>query len=204
MYSKLLRMKFSFITFLIPLLFLFSCQDEDAIREKERLKNIEKSEVIFDKIDKGWNFNLTSSTDEVEAILKNWNQWNDFSREIEQKPKSSINAFRKKAITLSKKAEDLNNNIPEKFNNPQVKSRISIIVTQLHQLDLYINLDKIPAEKVIAIIPNVNKGLQSLEAQFQEILRKEKIPMEQGEADMIKMLDTTRAIPSSKIILPKN
>lgn len=204
MYSKLLRMKFIFITFLVPLLFLFSCQDEDAIREKERLKNIEKSEVVFDKIDKGWNFNLTSSTDEVEAILKNWNQWNDFSREIEQKPKSSINAFRKKAITLSKKAEDLNNNIPEKFNNPQVKSRISIIVTQLHQLDLYINLDKIPAEKVIAIIPNVNKGLQSLEAQFQEILRKEKIPMEHGEADMIKMLDTTRAIPSSKIILPKN
>ena len=197
-------MKFSFISFLVPMLLLFSCQDEDAIREKERLKNIEKSEVIFDKIDKGWNFNLTSSTDEVEAILKNWNQWNDFSREIEQKPKSSINAFRKKAITLSKKAEDLNNNIPEKFNNPQVKSRISIIVTQLHQLDLYINLDQIPADKVVAIIPNVNKGLQSLEAQFQEILRKEKIPMEQGEADMIKMLDTTRAIPSSKIILPKN
>lgn len=204
MYSKFLRMKFSFISFLVPMLLLFSCQDEDAIREKERLKNIEKSEVVFDKIDKGWNFNLNSSTDEVEAILKNWNQWNDFSREIEQKPKSSINAFRKKAMALSKKAEDLNNNIPEKFNNPQVKSRISIIVTQLHQLDLYINLDKIPAEKVIAIIPNVNKGLQSLEAQFQEILRKEKIPMEQGEADMIKMLDTTRAIPSSKIILPKN
>lgn len=204
MYSKFLRMKFSFISFLVPMLLLFSCQDEDAIREKERLKNIEKSEVVFDKIDKGWNFNFNSSTDEVEAILKNWNQWNDFSREIEQKPKSSINAFRKKAMALSKKAEDLNNNIPEKFNNPQVKSRISIIVTQLHQLDLYINLDKIPAEKVIAIIPNVNKGLQSLEAQFQEILRKEKIPMEQGEADMIKMLDTTRAIPSSKIILPKN
>lgn len=204
MYSKFLRMKFSCIAFLVPLLLLFSCQDEDAIREKERLRNIEKSEVIFDKVNKGWNFNIPQSTDEVESILKNWNQWNDFSREIEQKPKSSINAFRKKAIALSKKAEDLNNNIPEKFNNPQVKSRISIIVTQLHQLDLYINLDKIPAEKVITIIPNVNKGLQSLEAQFQEIVRKEKIPVEQGEADMIKMLDTTRAIPSSKTILPKN
>jgi hypothetical protein len=57
---------------------------------------------------------------------------------------------------------------------------------------------------VIAIIPNINKGLESLQAQFQEILRKEKIPMEQGEADMIRMLDTTRAIPSSKPILPKN
>lgn len=197
-------MKFKFTTLLLSLIVLFSCQDEDVIREKERLKTIEKSEVIFAQIDKAWNFNAASSTTEVQSILKNWNQWNDFSREIEQKPKSSINAFRKKAIALSKKAEDLNKNIPEKFNNPQVKSRISIIVTQLHQLDLYINLDKIPAEKVIAIIPNVNNGLQSLEAQFQEILRKEKIPMEQGEADMIKMLDTTRAIPSSKTILPKN
>ena len=100
------------------------------------------------------------------------------------------------------KAEALKTNIPEKFDNPQIKSRISIIITQLHALDLYINLDKIPADKVIGIIPNVNKGLQSLEAQFDEILRKEKIPMEQGEADMIKMLDTTRAIPSSKPLLP--
>lgn len=197
-------MKFKFTTLLLSLIVLFSCQDEDVIREKERLKTIEKSEVIFAQIDKAWDFNAASSTTEVQSILKNWNQWNDFSREIEQKPKSSINAFRKKAIALSKKAEDLNKNIPEKFNNPQVKSRISILVTQLNQLDLYINLDKIPAEKVIAIIPNVNNGLQSLEAQFQEILRKEKIPMEQGEADMIKMLDTTRAIPSSKTILPKN
>jgi hypothetical protein len=46
--------------------------------------------------------------------------------------------------------------------------------------------------------------MQSLEAQFQEILRKEKIPLEQGESDMIKMLDTSRAIPSSKPILPVN
>jgi len=197
-------MKFKLITFIIPLILLFSCQDEDAIREKERLRNAEKSEVIFEKINKGWNLNVAASTPEVGSILKNWNQWNDFSRELEQKPKSSINAFRKKAIALSKKAEDLNTNIPEKFDNPQVKSRISIIITQLHALDLYINLNKIPADKVVGIIPNVNKGLKSLEAQFEEILRKEKIPLEQGEADMIKMLDTTRAIPSSKPILPKN
>ena len=204
MYSNIFRMKFKLIVLLLPLVLFFSCQDEDAIREKQRLKTLEKSELIFEQINKNWNFKEVNTTEEVETILKNWNQWNDFSTELEQKPKSSINAFRKKAIALSKKAEDLNKNIPEKFNNPQVKSRISIIVTQLHALDLYINLDKIPADKVVSIIPNVNKGLQSLQAQFQEILRKEKIPMEQGEADMIRMLDTTRAIPSSKTILPKN
>ncbi len=202
MYSKFLRMNLKFILFLLPSILLLSCQDEDAIREKERLKTIEKSEIIFEKINKGWSFSTPSSTAEVESILKNWKQWNDFSRELEQKPKSSINAFRKKAIALSKKAEELNMNIPAKFDNPQVKSRISIIVTQLHQLDLYINLDKIPAEKIISIIPNVNKGLQSLQGQFIEILRKEKIPVEQGEADMIRMLDTTRAIPSSKPLIP--
>ncbi len=197
-------MNFKCIAFILPLVMLFSCQNDNEIREKERLKNIEKSEKIFDKINKSWEFNDVRSSEEVRAILKNWNEWNDFSRELSQKPKSSINAFRKKAIALSKKAEDLNKNIPEKFNNPQVKSRISIIVTQLRSLDLYINLDQIPAEKVISLIPSVNKGMQSLEAQFQEILRKEKIPLEQGEADMIRMLDTTRAIPSSKPILPTN
>lgn len=197
-------MKFKFITLLLSLIVLFSCKDDDAIREKERLKTVEKSEMVFAKIDKGWDFNVPATQDEVQTILKNWKEWSDFLQEINQKPKSSINAFRKKAIALSKKAEELNNNIPEKFNNPQVKSRLAIIITQFHSLDLYINLDKIPAEKVIVIIGNVNKGLQSLEAQFEEILRKEKIPMEQGEADMIKMLDTTRAIPSSKPILPKN
>jgi hypothetical protein len=197
-------MKFKLIALLFLSIAAFSCQDDDAIREKERLKTLEKSEIIYKKINKNWNFKTSAPTNEVAAVLKNWRQWSDFSRELEQKPKSSINAFRKKAIALSKKAEELNDNLPSKFDNPQVKSRISIIITQVHQLDLYINLDKIPADKVIAIIPNINKGLESLQAQFQEILRKEKIPMEQGEADMIRMLDTTRAIPSSKPILPKN
>ena len=50
-------MKFKFLLFLVPLTVLLSCQDEDAIREKERLKNVEKSEVLFEKINKSWNFN---------------------------------------------------------------------------------------------------------------------------------------------------
>lgn len=204
MYSKFLRMKFKIFTIITTLFVLFSCQDEDSIREKERLKTIEKSEVLFDKINKSWNFKEVNTTPEVQSILHSWNQWNDFALELEQKPKSSINAFRKKAIALSKKAESLNTSIPAKFDNPQVKSRIAILITQLHSLDLYINLDQIPADKVLEIIPKVNLGLQSLDAQFQEILRKEKIPLEQGEADMIRMLDTARAIPSSKPILPKN
>lgn len=96
-------MKFKFVSLFISLFVLFSCQDEDVIREKERLKNAEKSEVIFQKINNGWDFDIPTSTTEVQSILKNWSQWNDFSREIEQKPKSSINAFRKKRSHFQRK-----------------------------------------------------------------------------------------------------
>ncbi len=191
-------MNFKHFIYILFFFALFSCQDEDNKREKDRLKNAEKSEVIFNKINQNWNLTTGNSTREVETILNSWNEWKDFVNELEQKPKSSINAFRKKAIALSKKAENLNKNIPPKFDNPQVKSRIAIILTQIHSLDLYMNLDQIPADKVVQIIPNINKGMHSLQGQFQEILRKEKIPLETGESDMIKMLDTTRAIPSSK------
>jgi len=193
-------MKFSIFTLIISFSLLTACQNEDTAREQQRLKNEQKREITFETVNKSWNFTVPSSTEEVKSVLKIWPQWNELVKELQQKPKSSINAFRKKAITLSKKAEELNNSIPEKFNNPQVKSRISILIAQLHSLDLYINLDQIPSDKVVALIPKVNKGLQSLDAQFQEILRKEKIPLEQGEADMIRMLDTTRAIPSSQPI----
>lgn len=191
-------MNFKHFIYIFFFFALFSCQDEDNKREKDRLKNAEKSEVIFNKINQNWNLTSGNSTREVETILNSWNEWKDFVNELEQKPKSSINAFRKKAIALSRKAENLNKNIPPKFDNPQVKSRISIILTQIHSLDLYMNLDQIPADKIAQIIPNINKGMHSLQSQFQEILRKEKIPLETGESDMIKMLDTTRAIPSSK------
>lgn len=191
-------MNFKHFIYILFFFALFSCQDEDNKREKDRLKNAEKSEVIFNKINQNWNLTTGNSTREVETILNSWNEWKDFVNELEQKPKSSINAFRKKAIALSKKAENLNKNIPQKFDTPQVKSRIAIILTQIHSLDLYMNLDQIPADKIAQIIPNINKGMHSLQSQFQEILRKEKIPLETGESDMIKMLDTTRAIPSSK------
>lgn len=191
-------MNFKHFIYILFFFALFSCQDEDNKREKDRLKNAEKSEVIFNKINQNWNLTIGNSTREVETILNSWNEWKDFVNELEQKPKSSINAFRKKAIALSKKAENLNKNIPQKFDTPQVKSRIAIILTQIHSLDLYMNLDQIPADKIAQIIPNINKGMHSLQSQFQEILRKEKIPLETGESDMIKMLDTTRAIPSSK------
>ena len=183
-----------------------SCKDDDTKRETARLKNLEKTEKVFEIINKNWNFSEKPMNSETQTWVSNWNEWRDFLSELKQKPKSSIGAFKKKSKTLSKKVQQLNNNIPIKFANPQVKSRIAILTTQIHSLDLYMNLDNVPAEKVVALVPEINKAIASLQLQFEEIVRKDKIPMEQGESDMIRMLDTTRAIPSTPInkTLPRN
>lgn len=178
---------------------VFSCGNDDSKRETARLKNLEKREKVFEIIDKNWNLTDRPMNTETQTWISSWNEWRDFLNELKQKPKSSIGAFKKKSKMLSKKAFFLTGNIPVKFNNPQVKSRIAILTTQINSLDLYMNLDNIPADKVIALITEINMAVASLQLQFEEIVRRDKIPMEQGESDMIKMLDTTRAIPSTPI-----
>jgi hypothetical protein len=132
-----------------------------------------------------------------------WNEWRLFLNELNQKPKSTIGAFQKKAKELSKKAADLNNNIPIAYNKPEVKSRISVLISKINALNLFINLDEIPDQKVVALVAEINIQLVSLQSQLDEIVRKSTIPKEEGESDLIQMLDTSRAIPNRQIV-PKN
>jgi hypothetical protein len=43
---------------------------------------------------------------------------------------------------------------------PQIKSRISVLITKVRMLDLYIHLD-IPDDKVVVSIAEINKELAS-------------------------------------------
>jgi hypothetical protein len=125
-------------------------------------------------------------------------------KEIGEKPRKTIGAFQKKSAAIARKAMALNNNIPAQFNQPQIKSRISILITKIRMLDLFIHLNNIPDDKVVFLIQEINKELISLERQMDKIVEKAKIPKEQGEEDFLRMLDTTRAIPSSAPPLDKN
>jgi hypothetical protein len=73
-------------------------------------------------------------------------------------------------------------------------------LNQFRTLELFITLDEIPQTKVIAVIEEINKQLASIEIQLDEFVRKSEVPMEQGESDMIRMLDTSRAAKN----IPKN
>lgn len=191
---------YSYILFSVYL--LISCNDNAEKREIENLKDAEKKEVIFKTINKGWNFSNPSVSPTFQATVNTWSEWRSFLNELNLKPKSSIGAFQKKAKTLSKKVMELNTNIPYTFNKPEIKSRISVLTTKINSINLFINLDDIPAQKVVTLVSEVNEELVSLTQQMEEIIRKSAIPKEEGESDMIRMLDTARAIPNKIVPQP--
>lgn len=190
-------MKYRIALFLLLIFVLQSCQNENEKRLAENAKEAKKKEKIFNNINKGWTFIDEPINEVSEENIKNWAEWRDFLKEIGDKPRKTIGAFQKKSAAISKKAMALNNNIPAQFNQPQIKSRISILITKIKMLDLFIHLNTIPDDKVVFLVQEINKELISLERQMDKIVEKAKIPKEQGEEDFLRMLDTTRAIPNA-------
>jgi hypothetical protein len=78
-----------------------------------------------------------------------------------------------------------------------VRSRIEAIVTKLNSINLYIHLNQIPDKKIITLVQEVNTELVAFQKQLEEVIVKKQIKVEDGESDMLKMLDTTRAIPTN-------
>jgi hypothetical protein len=64
-------------------------------------------------------------------------------------------------------------------------------------LDLFIHLDNIPDKKVVHTIAEINNELASLQRQMDKITEKSKIPVEEGESELMKMMDASRAIPNT-------
>jgi hypothetical protein len=62
--------------------------------------------------------------------------------ELAQKPKDYQTFQQKQQLSL-KEAMALNENLPIQFDKPQIKSRISTLITKVRLLDLYIHLDAI-------------------------------------------------------------
>jgi hypothetical protein len=189
-------MQFKFI-YLFSLVFILnSCKNDTEKRLAETEKDANKKELIFSNINKAWVFNANPINATSQANTLSWNEWRLFLSELEQKPKKTIGAFQKKSTEISKKAMALNDNIPMELNKPQIKSRISILITKIKMLDLYIHLKDVPDQKVIALIPEINTELASLQNQMDKVVQKNKIPLEEGESELLRMLDTARAIPN--------
>ncbi|MFQ3174367.1 MAG: hypothetical protein ACI8W0_001485 [Flavobacterium sp.] len=190
-------MKYKLPCFLFLIILLSSCKNNDQKRLVENEKDARKKEVIFSNISKGWVFYDTPINTTSEASMATWNELRLFLAELAIKPKKTIGAFQQKATAISKKAMALNDNTPFQYNKPQIKSRISTLITKVRLLDLYIHLDNIPDKKVVHMIAEINNELSSLQRQMDKITEKSKIPIEEGESELIKMMDASRAIPNT-------
>jgi len=184
------------LLFLLFAFALISCSDDDK-RQVENARDLKKKESVFNTIDKAWHFNTGTTNATSAALFKSWNEWRVLLSELEQKPKSTIGAFRTKSKTLSMKAKELNRTIPSQFARPEIKSRVAVLQTKINALNLYINLDNIPDQKVVSLISDINAEVNALQSQMGELVRRSQIRKEEGEADMLRMLDTARAIPNN-------
>jgi hypothetical protein len=194
-----IQMKNKIVAFFFLASLLFSCQNDSQKRVAENKKESKKRELIFENINKGWVFYDTPINTTSETSIASWNEFRLFLAELSQKPKKTIGAFQKKATEISKKAMTLKETVPYLFSKPQIKSRVSTLITKVRLMDLYIHLDNIPDKKVVQLISEINIELVSLQRQMDKMVEKSKIPAEIGEAEMLKMLDTTRAIPTTPI-----
>ena len=199
---KFAKMNIRYISLLLSVMTFISCSENADKREIEKTRDVKKKEVVFTNINNAWKFNTQPVNATTEALAISWNEWRVFLNELSQKPQSTIGAFRKKAQTLSLKVVELNNNIPVLYSKPEVKSRIAVLTSKINSLNLYISLADIPDKKVTVLIGEINIELASLQREIGEIVRKNQIPKEEGELDMIRLLDTSRAVPTNPVKTP--
>lgn len=185
------------VVFCALFLLLTSCKEDNQQRLAENKKAAKKREVIYKNISTNWNFYATPINTTSEQSVASWTEFRQFLDELAQNPGKSLNGYQIKAAELSKKALLLNSNIPYQFQQPQIKSRIGTLITKVRLLDLFIHLDAIPDKKVVVLVSEINAELVSLQRQMDKITEKSKIPVEDGESDMLRMLDTTRAISTT-------
>ena len=190
-------MTYKLSCFFFLIIILSSCKNDNQKRLEENERPVKKSELIFSNINKGWVFYDTPINTTSETTVASWSELRVFFAELAVKPKKTIGAFQKKSKALSEKVMALNENIPSQFNKPQIKSRVSTLITKVRLLDLFLNLDKIPDQKVIVLVSEINAELVSLQRQMDKIVERSKIPVEEGESELMKMMDTSRAIPNT-------
>ena len=179
----------SIFIFVISLLFI-SCNDETTQEDNEKI--IAKNKQTFNLLSSIWNLKAPTLSPTAENEVSNWNEWQQFVIEINQKPKSNLTAFQLKTKNISSKIDSLQLNIPTQFNIPQVKSRIAALDTKIKMLDSFIHLTDVPQNKIKELIPEINEEMASLVGQWEEIIIKKRIPKEIGEEYMIQALDTAR------------
>ena len=182
------------LKYLILLVLFISCEKEqDNSLKINRAKEIEKNTQFFKILEKKWEFYPLEFDPVVKNDMDNWEEWQNFSKELYFKPKYSLTAFRQKSKDLTNKSDSLSIQLPSFINKQEVATRFNVLHLQFKNLEMYLNLKKINQQKVYIYLDAVNEELLVIEKMINEIALKSKIIKEAGEENIIRLKDTTRA-----------
>ncbi len=180
------------------LIYLFSaCKEDTTVRDIEIKKELKEKELVFSAIQSAWHFQERSLTPESQNIATNWNEWRVFINELNQKPAATISAYKMKTKSLVQKAEVLQNTIPKRLDKTQIKSRLNALITKLKALNMFLNIDRIPEKRVVTMVTDLNLEVIAFNEQIEEIVRRENIQMEEGEAIMIQKIGGKKPTPEA-------
>lgn len=180
------------------------CRQDGAQRREAQIKEEQKKEEVFIQIRDAWILKPPVFGVKEQAFLGDWAQWRVLTTEVRQKPSTSIQAFQTKARTFSIKIKEVNASIPSALNIPEFKSRLMVLQTKMNTLDLFMNLDQIPVDKIKITIAEINEQFSAIQSQLTEIVLRSEIPLEEGEMETIQQLrDTTRMV-GKNMQNPKN
>jgi hypothetical protein len=182
---------------------LFSCQ-EDSAQHAANLKEItKKNNDAFKAISAKWAFTIPQPTPGAATQMANWQEWNLYVKELQEKPKPSLQAYREKSKLMVTRTEGLLNNMPPLYNNPAVRTRISVLITKVRLIYMLLGADNnIPSDRIITLITDINRESAQLLLQFDELVRRSQIRTEQGEEEMIRALDTVRMANPDAMVQP--
>lgn len=177
-----------------------SCKDDDLKRVAEQERYQQKRSQVLTNISRTWKFREMQLSPRSQELVQDWAQWRLFFSELSNTPTRTIEAFQKKSKDLTRKADDLFQTLPEDMQIVELRSRFLVLLNYFRSLEMFVNLDEIPEQKVMLLIQEINQQLSSIKLQMEEMHRKKDIKMEDGEAEMLRLLDTSRAVKE----IPKN
>ena len=182
-------MRFTFLYVSLFSIILISCKKEERLQQAiANQKEIQKRDSIFSVINKAWHFSIIDFKPKTQAIVNNWNQWLSFQDELSQKPTRTLSAFRQKTKDIVNKTRELDKNIPEIFDIPEIKSRLLALNSKAEMLSLYFDLDVIPEKKVEIVLFDMNEEIKSIQNKMERIVLRSHKYFEEGEEEMLKSL----------------
>ena len=182
-------MKYIFILILLATATI-SCKKE-VVATPSITSKISQDSMVKN-IHEKWKFTVAVSNPSVNSKLSTWEDWRNYSNELTIAPNASLTNLTRKATALVEKSAVLKNNIPELYNKPETKARLTLLETNIQSLDMFLELEPLNVKEISGLLAGIQKNTNSLINQFDEFEIKAKIPKEIGEDQLHQRIDTIK------------